>query len=200
MRAILTFQGFRESQRRRTGTEDAFYSIIRLFASSEITTYHPKNWTTNVKELAAELARQGIRNVALVSYSHGQAAATAFARHAYTIGISTDLWLACDPVYRPTFLPRWNFLQPFAFRAILPNGKITVPHTIRRVAWVRQKIDLPRGHDLVAEDPVSTHVSEPITIPLGHIYIDHAQQWLDLIHQELNFWAFPPKAVPATPL
>jgi hypothetical protein len=196
MRAILTFQGFRESNAARTGTEDAFYSIIRLFASSGITTYHPKNWTADVKELAHELARQGIRNVALVSYSHGQAAAVAFAKFAYTLGISTDLWLACDPVYRPTFLPRWNCLQPLAFRAMLPNGKITVPRCIRRVAWVRQKIDLPRGHDLIAEDPTSTHVADPLIIPLRHTLIDHAPRWVDLIRQELTTWANPPAAIP----
>jgi hypothetical protein len=196
MRAILTFQGFRESNAARTGTEDAFYSIIRLFASSEITTYHPKNWTADVKELANELARQGIRNVALVSYSHGQAAAVAFAKFAYTLGISTDLWLACDPVYRPTFLPRWNCLQPLAFRAMLPNGKITVPRCIRRVAWVRQKINLPRGHDLIPEDPTNTHVAEPLIIPLRHTLIDHAPRWVDLIRQELTTWANPPAAIP----
>jgi hypothetical protein len=196
MRAILTFQGFRESNAARTGTEDAFYSIIRLFASSGITTYHPKNWTADVKELAHELARQGIRNVALVSYSHGQAAAVAVAKFAYTLGISTDLWLACDPVYRPTFLPRWNWLQPLAFRAMLPNGKITVPRCIRRVAWVRQKIDLPRGHDLIPEDPTSTHVAEPLIIPLRHTLIDHAPRWVELIRQELTTWANPPAAIP----
>lgn len=195
MRAILTFQGFRESEHARTGTEDAFFYVIRQFASSEITTYHPRDWTSDVKALANQLARQGIRNVAIISYSHGQAAATAFARVAYTLGISTDLWLACDPVYRPTFLPRWNWLQPLAFRALLPNGSITVPRTIRRVAWVRQKIDLPRGHDLIAEDPTSTYIEEPIVIPLRHTLIDHAPRWIDLIREEITDWAFPPVAL-----
>lgn len=200
MRAILTFQGFRESEHARTGTEDAFFTVIRQFASSEITTYHPRDWTSNVKALASQLVRQGVRNVALVSYSHGQAAATAFARHAYTLGISTDLWLACDPVYRPTFLPRWNILQPLAFRAMLPNGKITVPRSIRRAAWVRQEVDFPRGHDLVAEDKSSTHVAEPIVIPLRHTLIDHAPRWIDLLREELTCWAHPPKAISAKSL
>lgn len=189
MKAILTFQGFRESEDRRSGTEDLFFDVIRKFSDSDCTTYHPRNWTSDVRTLASQLSRQGIKHIAIVSYSHGQAAATAFARIAYDYGMTVHLWLACDPVYRPTWLPRWNWLQPFAFRAMLAKGRIKVPRAVKRVVWVRQTISRPCGHDLVADSPYV--VQEPLTLPYSHTAIDHAPEWYALVRRELDAWINP---------
>jgi len=188
MRAIVTFQGFTESSAKRTGTEDLYWDVIRSFSSAEITTDWPRRWTADVKELAALLARQRVESVAMVSYSHGQSAACQFAEHCYDLGIDVDLWLACDPVYRPAWLPRWNWMQPLAFRALLKKGKIAIPHNIRRVAGVRQETDLPRGHTLVPATPLTT--VEPFTVlPFGHTTIDNAGEWFSLVHKELKQWS-----------
>lgn len=194
MNAIITFQGFRESAAHRSGTEDLYWNVIRQLASPTLTTYHPREWTANVKVLVDQLARQGIRSVALVSYSHGQAAATAFARYAYQRGIDCPLWLACDPVYRPTWLPRWNILQPLAFRALCKRGTITVPENIRRVSWVRQSVSMPRGHDLIPASP-ATSVQHPRILPYSHVAIDAAPEWFEMVEHELRAWIYPPKAL-----
>jgi hypothetical protein len=194
MRAIITFQGFTESSSRRTGTEDLYFSVIRRFASEEITTYQPQPWTTNVEIIARQLSRQGIRNAAVISYSHGQAAACDFAKIAYNLGISVDLWLACDPVYRPSWLPRLNLLQPFALRALLPHATIKVPANIRRVAGVCQNISTPAGHELKAKG--ETIIAPLKTIPFIHTQIDSAGAWWDMVEDELRGWAKPPKATP----
>jgi hypothetical protein len=195
MKAIVTFQGFTESSERRTGTEDLYWDVIRNFSGNEITTDWPRRWTADVKELAALLARQRVESLAMVSYSHGQAAACQFAAHCYELGIDVDLWLACDPVYRPAWLPRWNWLQPFAFRALLKTGNISIPRNIRRVAGVRQETDLPRGHTLVPSSP-HTVVRTFDVLPFGHTTIDNAGEWFALVDLELRQWSAPPKAIP----
>lgn len=189
MKAIVTFQGFRESDDNRSGMEDLFFEVIRKFSQPDVTTYHPREWTTNVRNLAAQLSRQGVRQVAMVSYSHGQAAATAFGRIAYNHGISIPLWLACDPVFRPTWLPRWNAMQPLAFEALLSKRRIKVPHGILRVMWVRQNISRPMGHDLVADSPYV--VQDPLLLPYSHTAIDHAPEWFNLVERELDHWLNP---------
>jgi hypothetical protein len=189
MKAIVCFQGFRESDHRRSGTEDLFFNVVRCFANESVTTYHPREWTTNVENLAAQLSRQGIRQVAMISYSHGQAAATAFADLAYYHGIKIPLWLACDPVYRPTWLPRWNILQPLSFAALLKGGEIHVPRNISRVVYVRQETTRPMGRTLVADAP--SVVQDPLVLPYSHTAIDHAPEWFAMVRRELNQWLNP---------
>ena len=186
MRAIVTFQGFTESSERRTGTEDLYWQVIRLFSGADVTTDWPRMWTSNVKALASLLSRQRIRSVAMVSYSHGQAAACDFARACYQLGIDVDLWLACDPVYRPAWLPRHTAFQPLAFRA-LTGAPIRVPNNVKRVASVRQRLNLPQGHDLLPTSP-QTVIAPPIQLSFTHTEIDHAGEWFSLVYRELDAW------------
>jgi hypothetical protein len=193
MNAIVTFQGFTESDSSRTGTEDLFFRVIRCFSSPTVTTYHPRTWTTNVRHIAAQLSRQGIKNVAMISYSHGQAAATDFAKACYEHGISVDLWLACDPVYRPAWLPRWNWLQPASVRALLRDSVIKVPANVMRVVSVRQNLTIPRGHTLKATSQ-KTRIEQSRILRYSHTTIDQAPEWYEIVNEELNHWANPRKA------
>lgn len=188
MRAVLTFQGFTESIRTRTGTEDLYFNVIRKLSGEHVTTFQPVQWTVNAKQLAGQVARQNIRRVALVSYSHGQAAALDFAAEAYKLGVETDLWLACDPVYRPAWLPRLNLTQPLAFRALIPqSAKIAVRTPIKRIAGVRQKLNIPRGHDIVAKHP-GIHVEPFKVLEYTHVTIDQAPEWFTLVDTKLKRW------------
>jgi len=198
MRAILTFTGFRESEDSRNGFEDGYFRVVRNFASKEITTYQPRTWTTDIKNVAEQLRRQHVTSVAVLSYSHGQAAATAFARYGYEIGLDIDLWIACDPVYRPTWLPRWNALQPVAFRAMLKRGKIKVPKGINRAVYIRQEKDRPCGHDLVPTSSTQTVELAGVYHSYGHSQIDESPEFWNLVKEELTAWANPPKAIPIT--
>jgi hypothetical protein len=197
MKAIVTFQGFTESDRRRTGTEDLYFSIIRKFADEYTTTYQPRTWTCDVKALAFQINRQDIRHVAIVSYSHGQSAAVDFAKICYDLGIRIDLWLACDPVYRPPWLPRWNWLQPFAFRAMGPHtsAPIAVPENVRRVCGVRQESNRPQGHKLRAVG-ANTRINKFPVLPYAHTSIDSAHEWHQMVAEELRHWIKPPHAEP----
>jgi hypothetical protein len=197
MKAIVTFQGFTESETRRTGTEDLYFEVIRKFAGPYITTYQPRTWTTNVHALSAQIARQGIRHVAMVSYSHGQSAAVDFAESCYDLGIRIDLWLACDPVFRPAWLPRSLWFQPLAFRAMGPHKSATihVPENVRRVCGVRQELSRPQGHQMKAKGG-NTRINEFPVLPYSHTAIDSCSEWSHMVEEELRMWCRPPSPEP----
>jgi len=192
--AIILYTGFQQSDERRSGFEDGFFQHVAPLQDSNTLVFAPRTWKSNVKELANQLRRQGVERVALLSYSHGQAAATAFARYAYEIGIDVNLWLACDPVYRPTWLPRCTMTQLVAFRAMLKTGKIKIPFNIKRTAYIRQEKDMPRGHTLVPEDESQIVELAGILHTRGHCEIDEAPEWWALVSKELKGWVKPPRA------
>jgi len=197
MNAIITFQGFLEDESRPSGTEDLWWSVVRPLSGPDCTTYHPRTWTAKTVPILEQLRRQHVARLALVSYSHGQSAALDLARRAPHYGLDIDLWLACDPVYRPTWLPRWNAFQPLSFRAMLPGGgKLHVPPSIRRVVWCRQRVDLPQSADLVAENHERTHIEPAVEIDLPHTAIDNSVRWFELAQRELWVWCNPPAAIP----
>lgn len=187
--------GFKNSDRNRCGFEDGHFEHVAKFSNGETLTYEPRTWKTNVKILADQLRRQRIHRVAMLSYSHGQAAATAFARYSYSIGLDVDLWVACDPVYRPTWLPRATISQVLAFRAMCKTGRIKVPHNIKRTVYIRQEKDMPRGHTLVATHPDQHVECKGILHTYGHTEIDESDEFWDLVNQELKVWTKPPKAI-----
>lgn len=197
--AINFFTGFQQSERKRSGLEDLCFKMIREDWFPNTYIYAPRTWTTNVQHLANQQARQGVKRAAVVSYSHGQAAAVAYAEYATSIGIKVDLWIACDPVSRNKRLPRWNFAQFLALSALKKKGKIKVPIQVRRGAYVRQEKDWPYGHDLVATNShVQTAECMWITHSYGHSEIDESPEFWSVAREELTAWAFPPR--PAIPL
>lgn len=195
---IISFTGFKQTAKRRSGFEDGYFTHISPIGkrSPSTLTFAPRTWKSDVKALAEQLRRQGVRRVAMLSYSHGQAAATAFARYAYEIGLEVDLWIACDPVYRPTWLPRWTLAQALAFKALLKKGRIKVPANIKRTVYIRQEKDKPRGHTLVATHPAQYVECKGILHSLGHTQIDEAPEYWQLVDAELEKWTHPPKAIP----
>jgi len=192
MRAIITFQGFTESDAYRTGTENLYFQVTRMFSRGDILTTLPHPWTANVKTVAAQIARQGIRDVCVISYSHGQAAATDFIEECYKLGITVNLWLACDPVYRPGWLPRKNFFQPLSFQSLTRRIKIKAPKGVSRISYVTQGVKWPFGHEIQPFDENTR--TERLVLHSPHTSIDEHPQWFELVEKELEGWANPPKA------
>jgi hypothetical protein len=186
MRAVIMFTGFQESEERQSGFEKGYFSVVRHFASPEITTYHPRTWKTNVDHLLRQLYENGISEVAIICYSHGQAAAMEFARKAVNYGVTVKLLLACDPVYRPSWLPRALWSQALSFRAIIGNPVIKVPPTVRHVYSVVQSISKPSGHEFVADVPGETIIHIPIRIFLPHTRIDESPVWWKMVKDHLT--------------
>lgn len=180
------FTGFTESERKQSGFEKVFFEIVRNFTNGKITIYHPRTWTTNVDNLLRQLYDNGISEVAILCYSHGQHAAMDFGRKADKYGVKIRLLLTCDAVYRPSWLPRWNWLQPLAIRAVVGTPKIKVPHTVSEVHSVIQRVQKPCGHTLVAEDDKATLIHPPLELTYAHTRIDEAPEWWDLVREQLQ--------------
>jgi hypothetical protein len=187
-RAIIMFGGFQESEARQSGFERGFFAVVRQFAGPETTVYHPRTWKTNTSNLLRQLYENGITTVAILSYSHGQAAAMDFARQAPKYGVTIELYMANDPVYRPTWSPRSTWAQVFSIRSIIGNPTIKVPPSVRHVYSVIQTLTLPNGHRFVAEDPSSTTIHAPIEIKLPHTRIDESPDWWSLVENQLNYF------------
>lgn len=185
-KAIIMFSGFQESEENKSGFEAGFFTTIRQFANGDVTVYHPRTWKTNVKNLLRQLYENGISQVAIISYSHGQAAAIDFAKLAPHYGVTIHLYLACDPIYRPTWAPRKTWAQIFSVRSVIGNPKIKVPPTIKQVYSVIQNISKPSGHHFIAIDPNETEVHIPVTIKLPHTRIDESPTWWSLVKLHLQ--------------
>jgi hypothetical protein len=195
-KAIVTFTGFRQSDAQRSSFEDGYFRHVAPLQNKDTIAYAPRTWKTDVEVLADQLRRQGIERVAILSYSHGQSAATDFAEYAYKIGLEVDLWLACDPVFRPSWLPRSLFTQPFSFRAMLSKGKIKIPENIARTVYIRQEKDKPCGHTLIPALPSQIVELHGVYHTYGHCDIDGAPEWWNMVVGELKTWINPPKAIP----
>jgi hypothetical protein len=185
-KAIIMFSGFQESEENKSGFEAGFFTTVRPFANGEVTVYHPRTWKTNVRNLLRQLYENGISEVAIVAYSHGQAAAMAFARLAPKYGVTVRKLLGCDLVFRPTWLPRWTIAQIFSWRAVIGHPKIKVPPAIKEVHYVYQDIDTPNGDPLIAEDPNETIVHTPVKIKLPHTRIDESPVWWGIVKAQLE--------------
>ena len=193
MKAIITFQGFTEDADRPSGTENLFFHVIRKFAGPNVTTYHPKTWKCDLDKLVSQLIRQGVRDVAIVGYSWGGGyTAVKAAAMLAEWNIRVGLMLLCDPVYRPRWMPAWMGANPLCFRSMLPGKKISIPSNVRRVAWVRQTMTRPAGHDLKAERPHLTHIEPATILPFSHVVIDEAPQWYETVNHELQAWKIAP--------
>lgn len=185
-KAILMFGGFQESEERQSGFERGFFNTVRPFANGETTVYHPRTWKTNVKNILRQLYENGISQVAILTYSHGQAAAMDFAKLAPQFGVSVDLLMCCDPIYRPAWAPRATWAQVFAIRAMIGDPAIKVPPSVDQVHYVIQTITKPAGHRLVAQDTDATHIHTPIKISLPHVRIDESPAWWALVKMHLT--------------
>ena len=165
--------GFTESVNRRTGIEE-LWGELRKFASSSMTVLMPWEWRDDMRALAAFVDRnsQGLPSVMVVAYSWGAGFAfPRFARECFARGIKVDVACLCDPVYRSRWLPWWLPLDPLA----LTHGrKILLPRNVGRVEWARQKLGMPQGHDLVAEDAAATVIKPAQWIECTHEHIDES--------------------------
>lgn len=189
--AVITFQGFTESEHAPTGTEDLFFEVIRGFANKNVTTYHPRRWNSEIEPLLDQLVRQRIYDVVLVGYSWGAGyTCMKFAKLAPKRGIRVKLALLCDPVYRPLWLPAWMGANPLCIRSIMGGSKIKVPKSVARVVWVRQKISIPQGHDLVPLNG-GTRIEAGRVLEYSHTTIDSAPQWWALVKNKLEFLLRP---------
>jgi pimeloyl-ACP methyl ester carboxylesterase len=187
MKAIVTFQGFTESEASASGTEGLFFDVVRKFSGEKVTTYHPRRWNSELEPLLDQLIRQRIHDVIVIGYSWGGGfTSQKFAEMAPDWGIKIPLMLLCDPVYRPLWVPSWLGANPLCIGSLSRKATIKVPESVKRVCWVRQKISIPAGHDLWHKSP-ATRIEPGRVLEYAHTSIDGAPEWFSLVRNELEF-------------
>ena len=194
--AILSNLGFRQRGLRESDGERMYFDITKTFSGPDVHTRPPEPWTADMKNIVRQLKRNGYTHLALISYSHGQAASQAAAREAARLDMPVLLWLACDPVFRATWLPRSNWAQPLSFRALRRKGTIVIPPNISRVVYCRQTLNRPNGHDLVPAPDSHTIAARPHVLPYRHNEIDGSPEWFAIVRRELEFLTRPLRAAP----
>jgi pimeloyl-ACP methyl ester carboxylesterase len=188
MIAVVQYQGHLQTGQSQSGMEDLHFNVTRKFANEHVTVVHPRRWNSDVPALMDMLTRQEIHRVILIGYSWGAGyTCMKFAKLAPEWGIKIPLALLCDPVYRPTWMPGWLPANPLNIYSLDRRTKIHVPQTIKRVAWVRQKLSIPNGHELVSEYGHTHIVPGRVINGHTHMTIDEAPEWFSLVRNELEF-------------
>jgi pimeloyl-ACP methyl ester carboxylesterase len=186
MKAIVQFQGHLQTGENQSGMEDLHFQVTRKFAHESLTVVHPRRWNCDLDAFMDMLVRQEIHTVILIGYSWGAGyTCMKFAKLAPDRGIKIPLALLCDPVYRPTWMPRWLPANPLNIYSIDRRTKIHLPPAIRRVASVRQTISIPCGHQIVPTLPHQV-IHEPRVLPYNHCNIDEAPEWFTMVRNELE--------------
>lgn len=184
MRWIVPFMGFRESDRWETGIERIWKDGLRPLARPDVCVVMPTDWDEDVRGFAQMIQRTSPvippPEIMVIAYSWGCGwAFIRFAKECQRLGLRIAVAVLCDPVYRSPWLPSWLPINPLSISPIL-RPVITIPASVERVEWVRQNVDLPSGHDVVARDETATRIGLGRYLKVGHTHIDDSPEFHEL--------------------
>lgn len=168
--------GFSQTTRRITGIELAWREA-RKHSSPTCWVLPPMPWDADQEAIAQLIHRNAPEaKVYCHSYSYGAGwAFIQFCKEMAKLGRRITQANLCDPVHR---FPNWLFLlKPLSLTQV---PKITIPSNVDLVRWVRQTIDLPAGHDLMASTD-ETFIAPPYWIAAGHSGIDESIRFQSLV-------------------
>lgn len=184
---IVPIMGFRERTRSETGLE-RIWKGLRPLASSSTVLVTPYEWNEDLGGLVNFILRNsqgGPVEVMVIAYSWGCGVGfLQLARGAARVGLPITVAVLCDPVYRSPIFPAWFPFNPLSVSRVF-RPAIKVPASVERVEWVRQNLDIPQGHNLVAEDPDRTKIGLGRYVRSGHTRIDDSPEFRSLV----DYWA-----------
>lgn len=175
------------------GTYRAFLEASRQWSSPDtLVLYAPwylalLHGPDAIARLVLRLNRARLRvggspiRIFISGYSYGGQTAATICHRLANLKINVDKLILCDPVARRNKL---DFL-----RALNPSAKITVPHNVRHVVWIRQNnprfrlkfpFFFPAGHDVECQG-YRTQISGPYTIKQEHIDADNSQEYFEAV-------------------
>lgn len=172
-RWIYCISGFRQDEGEPNGMFRLWLKLHEI--ASPATHVTLREWDTDWNEQAALIAETSVNGlgprVLVCAYSWGAGhGLLRFAEALRPTGIKIEEAVLADPVYRSRLLStRWL--------AFCRWPKIVIPSNVRRVRWTRQRVDYPRGHRLVAEDPGRTTILNPVEVHRGHCWMDDAPEF-----------------------
>jgi hypothetical protein len=184
--AIIPIMGFLQDPYEPNGFTDLHFDLLRNFESKDVIALAPRQYTTDVKKLVAELVRRRVDRISVITFSHGQSVVKPLAAECEKHRIIFSQWVACDPVPRPSWLPRKDIFQPLAVRALVPGQKIAVPKTVKFATGVWQDCSIPHGAELA---PNGVTVIEPMQkLAWSHAQMDNSPEFYALVKRHLLAW------------
>lgn len=199
-RVIIPITGFRESRRHMTGVEKIRFSLQSV-SGPNLLVMDALEWNEPMEEIVdyvlrwvEELRSASPVEIMVIAYSWGAGSgAIRLAEVWKARGVSIAYMVLCDPVYRwpwlPTQLPDWLQLCPVSISQYY-RPDITIPANVRWVEWVRQAVDIPRGHDLVAENAKATHINLGRYLPYRHTGIDDSPEFQELVSRVVQAFIY----------
>ncbi len=177
----VIFSGFQQKTATINGTvrvEDRILKIVQNRPNVRVILL-PQN--ADVVDVAERIAktqddsgRETIVNV--YGYSWGGQTAADFARELQRRSIKVQWMVLTDPVLRVSrFL---FFFWLFQWRAFVSWLPIRIPKNVKNVRCFRQRMNYPRGHDLVADDPDATDIPEAVILEADHCWMDDHWLWI----------------------
>lgn len=202
----IVFGGFGQSGRdgSRNGTL-RLWSLVFSLASSKncCVEWHP--WNADVSAIAEKVLEYGspplrgdrtslTLGINIYAYSWGGTAAVRCAEALRARGLSVDVMILSDAVYR-----HWYTLGQW--RALIPGSRLLIPPNVETVRWfyqdhprfsLRRKLTgngafaEPAGHLVVAEDVMKTTVYPGVRLFYDHSHMDNAEEWHDQVLAEIR--------------
>lgn len=124
--------------------------------------------------------------VNLYGYSWGAGwGAVRLANELGTNGVRVNHMVLCDPVYRHTYRAgNWRAFSnhPWLKWTGMGNMKIKIPPMVENVSWLRQNVDYPRAHDLIATSP-TTVIADPVDLHVEHTKMDDHPEYRRLARE-----------------
>ena len=177
----IFISGFQQDESTMHGVQSLWLKMRRKLVGPN-TFVCLRSWDNEWDKLAQKilLASGTTATVTICGYSWGGASSVLFARELQARGIAVDEMVLCDPVYRS----KVKYLGWFrSMMNYVAAPKITIPANVRRVRWMRQKIDKPMGHDLVAEDTALTVIDDAVICQVDHHLMDEQPWFARLVNQ-----------------
>lgn len=119
--------------------------------------------------------KQHSPTVGIFAYSWGCGyGAMTLAREFRKKDIDVRYMVLCDPVYHG-----WRKWRALCSRILFMPVRIQIPSNVNEVWWLRQHVNRPSGHDLVAESPY-TVIHAPLILQLPHDQMDNSPEFHSL--------------------
>jgi hypothetical protein len=185
---IFVVAGFTETEAENTGSDFMQRALDEQFRKDyDVEVYDLRPWKADMAGLAELAKRDGVTHAIVLGYSHGAGYGSPhLCEELAKRKISISLLLVCDPVYRPQWLPRWTIAQALAFRALIPRSAvIRLPKQVARVKGVRQRNNVPQGHQLRIGDGPAFDVTLIERKNVNHSNIDESAEWRELVAEEV---------------
>ena len=175
----VIFSGFKQKTATINGTVRVEDRILKIVQNRPNVRVILLPWDADVVDLSERISKtqpdaaETIVNV--YGYSWGGQTAADFARELQRRSIKVQWMVLTDPVLRAA-----RFLFFFWVRQwqAFTRWPIRIPKNVKHVVWFRQRSNYPRGHDLVADDPIETNIREAVILEADHCWMDDHWLWI----------------------